>query len=542
MTIREITDLRRNGHLDEALQAAETEFQRSDNVYTANAMFWCLNALYKTQSGEDAVATIERMRGIYKKYGENDEIMNRAMNSADTFMIPHSREIREAVNNVKESGNAIAIYNNFASIYESGELHESLYGELGWLVYYALKNTPLSNADDRKKLLNTYLKLNLERPSVLHSLILSEAIKVEQNTPLQFRIRDFIRLWGLDNLRDDDWEQFHTDTGHTLPSRVEKLIGVFAKELKTDGVEAPEDFAALVDKALERFSNNQNMPYFKATVLMSQGRRDEAVEYYRDLILRFPSKSYLWGHLAALTDDVDTKAGLLSKAITSGENEQFLGGVRLRMAALLLDKFNEAAHAKYELEKYRLLYQSLGWGLKPDFWNLYNRVDNVAAAEENDSIYSRFSPKAEDFIYSRLPEQFAVKVNDKQIEDRRRQGRRIQVWTLRTANGVVSLKKPASFGLDRRAKNGSVFSIRVHGGRIVWIKRLDSIPDVDWIKQEEGIVRFRTDRNGRPYAIIKSMYVGAALLNRVEENQRVKILALKQDDGRWSAVFLNKID
>ena len=78
----------------------------------------------------------------------------------------------------------------------------------------------------------------MPKPSILHSLILGEAIKVEQNTPLQFRIRDFIRIWGLENLREEDWEQYRSEEGNTLPSTVEKLIGVYTKELKTDGVES----------------------------------------------------------------------------------------------------------------------------------------------------------------------------------------------------------------------------------------------------------------------------------------------------------------
>lgn len=46
-TIQEITALRKAGRLDEALQAAESEFAQNANNYTAGALFWCLNVLYK---------------------------------------------------------------------------------------------------------------------------------------------------------------------------------------------------------------------------------------------------------------------------------------------------------------------------------------------------------------------------------------------------------------------------------------------------------------------------------------------------------------
>ena len=55
------------------------------------------------------------------------------------------------------------------------------------------------------------------------------------------------------------------------------------------------------------------MPYFKATVLISQGKIQEALKYYKNLILQFPSKFYLWHQTAELIEDIDTKIGLLCK-------------------------------------------------------------------------------------------------------------------------------------------------------------------------------------------------------------------------------------
>lgn len=80
------------------------------------------------------------------------------------------------------------------------------------------------------------------------------------------------------------------------------------------------------------------MPYFKATVLISQGKKEEALDYYKNLILQYPSKFYLWNQTAELIEDYDTKIGLLCKALTCGTEDEFLGGVRLRLASLLNQK------------------------------------------------------------------------------------------------------------------------------------------------------------------------------------------------------------
>ena len=535
MTIREITALRKSGRLTEALEAAEAEYAQNANVYNAGALFWCLNDLYKTQEGDLMEETIARMQSLYYDHCEGNEYMQHSLASARRRILPHYSRMKEAIEKAKNGGDAIALHQSILNIYETGEIDRQLFADFGWLTYYALKATPVNDSYKRKILLNLYFNLELERPSILHSLILCEAIKVEQNTPLQFRIRDFVRIWGLENLREDDWTQFTTDAGNTLPSTVEKLIGVYAKELKTDGVEASEDFAELVDKALERFPLSQNMPYFKATVLLSQGLREEALKYYRQLILRFPSKFYHWHQASELVDDLDTKIGLLSKALSCGDDEGFLGSVRLRLASLLMQK-GLAENAKTELEKYRTTYQSRGWNLKPEFWNLYNTIATIEPTSDNRQIYKDYSAYAEQFIYSELPSQTAVKVSEKQLDNRNHSGRRFTQWSLRTQSGILRLKKPAKYGLNPRTPNGAIFTIKTIDEKIVWIKQADGIPQVLWLKEVNGTIQIRTDRKGNNYAILQGVYVGEKLLQGVADGSTLKVLAILQDDGRWSAI------
>ena len=377
----------------------------------------------------------------------------------------------------------------------------------------------------------------MPKPSSLHSLILVEAIKVEQNTPLQFRIRDFIRIWGLENLRDEDWEQYRTEEGNTLPSTVEKLISVYAKELKTDGVESSEDFCQLVDKALAKYPKNQNMPYYKAAVLISQGKVQDALTYYKNLILQFPSKFYLWNQTAELVEDIDMKIGLLCKALTCGADDEFLGGVRLRLAFLLYQK-GMSENAKYELERYRETYQNKGWNLKPEFWQIYNQVHSVEKAIDNNMIYSEYAIKADEFIYSSLPTVVSVKVTETQSEDRNHPERKITTWILRTANNTIRLRKPAKFRLNRRTPNGAIFDVKLHDGRIVWIKKHTGSLSVPWLKEISGEVQLRTDRNGKKYAIISRSYIGENLLQGINNGQRLRFLSIQQRDGRWSAISI----
>lgn len=540
MTIKEITALRKSGNWQEALDAAENEFAKNVNIYTAGALFWCLNDLAKQQNEDELEVTIKRMEALYSDCCVGDEFMQKALASISRKTQPHFQKLKIAIENAKKGINISNEYQRFADIFKAGSLDVALYSDFGWLTYYALKQTPLDKVYIRKVMLSNYLSLELPKPSILHSLILGEAIKVEQNTPLQFRIRDFISMWGLENLREEDWEEYRTTDGNTLPSNVEKLIGVYTKELKTDGIEACEEFSQLVDKALLKYPKSQNMPYFKATVLISQGKSSEALAYYKDLILRFPSKFYLWNQTAELVDDDDTKIGLLCKALSCGADEEFLGGVRLRLASLLIQN-GLKSNAKFELEKYRHTYQNKGWNLKPGFWQIYNLLTSINPTDSNDAIYAEFSVKADEFIYSSLPTVLAVKVAELQNEDRNHPGRKITTWSLRTEESVVRLRKPTKFGLKKRTPNGTIFDVKIQNEKIVWIKEHSGDISVSWLKEFRGAVHLRTDRNGKKYTIIAASYVGANLLKGIYEGQDIKILSVQQKDGRWAAISLLKI-
>lgn len=543
MTIKEITALRKSGQLQKALEAAKSEFERNANKYTVSALFWCLYDFAKQQSGEELASTFDRMKSLYSNYCVGDELMQKALSSISRMVQNHFQELKDALEKAKRGDRIYQEYQYFLSLFKAGDLDATLFLDFGWLIYYALKQTfsdeqiHIDSVHIRKEMLSNYLALELQKPSMLHSLILTEAIKVEQNTPLQFRIRDFIRIWGLENLREEDWEQYRTEEGNTLPSTVEKLIGVYTKELKTDGVESPDDFDLLVDKALAKYPKNQNMPYFKATVLISQGKSQEALTYYKNLILQFPSKFYLWNQTVELVEDIDTRIGLLCKALTCGADDEFLGGVRLRLASLLYQK-GMGENAKYELERYRETYQNNRWNLKPEFWQVYNQVNSVETAVDNNVIYAEFAVRADEFIYSSLPTVIAVKVAETKSEDRNHPGRKITTWVLRTSENVLRLRKPTKFGLRKRVSNGVVFEIKIHDGKIVWIKEHIGNIAVPWLKQLRGKVHLRTDCNGKKYAIVAKSYIGEGLLKAINEGQEIKFLSIQQKDGRWSAISL----
>lgn len=541
MTIKEITGLRKSGQLDKALEAAEQEFAINANNYTASALFWCLNDLCKQETDPDVISSLyERMKTL-AQYCPGDNFMSVSLVTLEKRLDPMAIEIKQAIASAKEEGNNDALLIKLKNSFANGTLNHNLYSDYGWLIYYTLRNTPTNNPNKRKLLLFDYIRLELPRPNLLHSKILNEAVKIEKNTPLQFRIRDFMTLWGWDNLREEDWSQFKADNGNIVSSLVEKLIAVYAKELKTDNVQAPDEFDAIVDKALVIYPTNQYMPFYKATVLKSRGMNTEALDYYQKLILKSPSKYYLWQQASALVENIEVRIALLCKAISVEKDESFIGKCRIDLAKTLIDK-GLFSNAKYELDKYHDYYVTRGWALKPEFHDVAWLLTSHEVPESTESLYKKSLKIADEFIYGSIHPVVAVKVADRIINDRNRPGKKHMQWTLRTKNGVQSLRKPSKFGLDNKAPNGTVFDIKLHEGKIVWIEKSEHNPLAEvWIRKLEGNIKLRTDHNGKTYSILSGAYIGTRLLNGIKNGDKVKIIVLQQEDGRWSAISLKKL-
>ena len=96
--------------------------------------------------------------------------------------------------------------------------------------------------------MGSYLKI--QKPSLLHSLILHEAARMKKQKPNGFKFINFLDLWDLGNLREEDWQQHQTSDGSLLPSLVEKIIGCYAKELSALKIEASAEISDLTDKAI----------------------------------------------------------------------------------------------------------------------------------------------------------------------------------------------------------------------------------------------------------------------------------------------------
>ena len=146
-----------------------------------------------------------------------------------------------------KAGEALAVYASVAPIHTSGALPPERHYSLGWIIYYALHQSAPGDILPRKRMLAHYLGLRTPRPHKLHSMILTEAIRlyrdardsavaarlkgIPHDAARDFSLVKFMRLWDFRHLRPGDWRR-KLQEGKPMSATVEKLITHYVDELE----------------------------------------------------------------------------------------------------------------------------------------------------------------------------------------------------------------------------------------------------------------------------------------------------------------------
>ena len=149
---------------------------------------------------------------------------------------------------------------------------------------------PVSSLEMRQ-LLAQYLKMNdIEKPSLLHSLVLFQVVKYYSHFP-DFNFTAFFRLWGPENLRQEDWKATKVNEVW-LPSLADRVMSRLFKALPSrfhEPVNADERFDpqlahTLLDEAIQRARKPNKRLYQRALNLAYFERDSEAISRYRELL------------------------------------------------------------------------------------------------------------------------------------------------------------------------------------------------------------------------------------------------------------------
>lgn len=225
----EIYNLRREGNLDEAKKRAE-EILKEDNTDTDvwKAYAWTMIDICKReqQQGnvEGARQIVDYLSGLHfdTQYDEFAETLVRKIQQLKLSVNPYFAQIQEA-KELSQNGNNDRAWEILTQLAAAGNLPVEVHESFGWTIYRYLRDhiSSLSSVQVRTQL-RDYIRLQNERPSNLHSQILNFALNYSKQDD-NFKLIAFLRLWGPNNLRNNDFDDSRDKDGHTIPSLMSRI-------------------------------------------------------------------------------------------------------------------------------------------------------------------------------------------------------------------------------------------------------------------------------------------------------------------------------
>ncbi len=543
MSMSEIKELRMSGRLDEALEMAKANLERDNGAKSHRDLFWVLYDMCKrclaNGQNQEAAELIEQMKDTLSGMDEGqDSVAVKKLEFLENQLSPLNIAIKQADQDSKDEHKVEQAYNAIKDVIKSDVANLDGYQQTtaGWILYrYAKHALEKRDSYHVKEALSHYFKLEVERPSLLHTCILMVAVDLEGEFKKDFKFTAFFEMWGFDQFRDEDWERFVTDAGMKLPSIAEKAIGRYSKELIDDHIGAvPDGFVQLVESARLRFPKDGKIELNYARVLAARGETDQALDVYRNVVQMIP-QSYVWQEMSALIIDREIKQAILCKVITMQRDEQFLGDTRLQLAQYLIEDGNLAA-AKFELDTYHRAKQEMRWPLKPLYHALDCRIPvGTAASTDNHDLYAGKLERLMSFMYPDAPVTVMFYNGTTFINKKGRKMAKLVApdgTSMSIASGRLPhhpTRQPHYFYMVKYI-NGE------RGMQPLEIKPLESREGMKSYQVIEGDVDIRTKNDGSRFGFVDRCYVHSSLLGTLTNGQHVQVVAVKDAEGRFRAI------
>jgi hypothetical protein len=354
-TSKDVFAKRKEGSIDEAYQLA-LQLMASPEVdeWDRKAMGWCLVDLIKRDAQAGHPENLEHFRRQLEglQVAADDEVLQKGVRNALLLCSPNGQLIKQASALSKEGrhAQAVALYRQAGRL---GPLDSQVQTNLGWDLYRHAKQlleTEQVDFSAIRRNLHDYLKLDVEKPSLLHTCFLQLAAKLASQERLN--LLKFLPLWDLQYLRAEDYQRHRAEDGKEYPSLAEKVIQQAGKEAAASGDAQELNYILpYLDGAIERFPDNVWLKLDKAKGLMGLGRHDDALAFGMAVTKAKANDYWAWellGDIVALTDPA-AALGCYCKALCCPADDKFTGKVRLKLAESMIETHDFSA-AKLEVE------------------------------------------------------------------------------------------------------------------------------------------------------------------------------------------------
>lgn len=352
VTSKDVFSKRREGPLDEAYQmATELVSRPGADDWDYKALAWCCVDLIKRDATAGNPQAIDGYRAHLEKVdATGDEILRKQIQFALSLCTASGAEMAKA-RSLSKSGKHLEAAAIYRKLLATGSADADAHNGLAWELYRLAKSImglPGDAAQRVKPLLQEYLRLGVERPSLIHSCMLQTASTLAADGKLNMAV--FSQIWGLQHLRDEDYERFKGQDGKNYPSLAEKVLQQAAKSASKSQNYDWSTLLPHLKSAVARYLDNRWLKLRYARALLAVGRSDDAFAFALQIVKALQTEYWAWELLGDIEAARASERALdcYGKALGCATEEKFIANLRLKFARLLA--LSEPAHARLEIE------------------------------------------------------------------------------------------------------------------------------------------------------------------------------------------------
>lgn len=442
-------------------------------------------------------------------------------------------DFKAVCQNLYELGNPTSLVDNDGA--------EVLLESLAWQVGKSFKACKIEA--NRFESLFCALSCLKFKPSKGYSYLLREALGVENFGSFV----DFIRWWNLDNFQKEDYEPYKMAGNRQVMSLAERAYIAYAKALLKDGSkEWILEFIPKVEELMERHPEMTYPGYFCGKLMMATGStRDEVLSAVVPFVRRKKSEFWAWQLMSEVyADDAQRRLACLLRAVHCRTKEDFLGKVRLALAAIYL-KQDDAARAKHQLQAVGRHYSSKGWNLPREAVDMGHdsRLATVEADATDGLDYLRIT---DPLLAVGAQQSLAVVVY---VDEKAKRAVLVYGYKKTVAVRLSELPFKVEFGslmklswLPAANDKISVVAAELFDVDLYYDNYELSQSATDYVKEVNGKVK---RRQGQSFAFINNCYVPQAVVEKgsLADGEEWTVLAVlnfnkKKNEWAWQGVFL----
>ena len=239
-----------------------------------------------------------------------------------------------------------------------------------WIGYFAKKFLPPTGIDTHARLSVLFSKVKdyAFTPCKGYSALLEGFIRSDAWQEMA----DFIDWWNLDNLTPDDYNPVEIARGRKIMSVAERAYIAYSKALlRLNDPGRIEEFLPQMDALMDAHPEMTYPGYFYGKLLLALGSTtEEALKVIVPFARKKASEFWVWQLLSdVFTNDQEKQLACLIRAVNCHTKEDFLGKVRIKLAALYVQR-NQLDYARYQIDKVTENYLKHGWHLpyEVEYW------------------------------------------------------------------------------------------------------------------------------------------------------------------------------